>query len=469
MVKKAIKKSLLARHSLGVGGPKVETEGVKKTKIRVVGIGGGGGSIVSEIASKMKKATFVVANTDHQALKSSSKNTNRFQFGESLTGGLGTGMNVELAQTAAQNEKERIKKIFQRQDLAILVACLGGGVGSGAAPLFAKMAKNSGLITFGVFTLPFKFEGERKMEIAKVALQKLKPNLNALAILPNERIFQIIDKNTPLKEALSAINRNLAESLEGLIETIFQPGLINIDFADLKTILEGRGRLAYLNAIEVEGVKGQSEAMKRVLYSPLYPYTISGAKGLLFNISGEKKLSLAEVSQVSKMISEMVNPEAKIIFGLSSVSKDQNKIKIFLLATGCQTRIFSEKPKKRKLRKKPISKLPPPIPQAEKKPPKLPERKSEAKSEPETKIEKKIKAKPKKAKIKIMEKMEKSQGAQLEIEPKTDLSFPAEEVKVKVRKNALQLKKEAEEAEREFLEREKIWETPAFLRRKNKI
>ncbi|GAI51462.1 unnamed protein product, partial [marine sediment metagenome] len=232
--------------------PKAETETIKKTKIRVIGIGGGAGNIVSEIASKMKKASFVVANTDLQALRLASRKAQRFQFGKELTQGLGTGMSAELGEMAAQNEKEKIKKTLEGQDLCVIVACLGGGTASGATPIFAKISKNLGNLTLGIFTLPFKFEGEKKMEMARASLEKLKPKLNALSVIPNERIFQIIDKKTPIKIALSAINKSLAESLEGLIETIYQPGLINIDFADLKAILEGQGRLAYLNTVKVQ-------------------------------------------------------------------------------------------------------------------------------------------------------------------------------------------------------------------------
>ena len=198
------------------------------------------------------------------------------------------------------------------------------------------------------------------MEIARESLRKLKPDLNAIVVLPNERIFQAIDKDAPLKDALSAINKNLAEALEGLIEIIYLPGLINIDFADLKTILEGRGRLAFLNTAQVSESSGGTEAVKKALASPLYPYTVRGAKGILFNISGEKELSLSDVSQISKVLSEMVNPEAKIIFGISQSKKYQDKIKVSLLATGCSAKIFSEeggreaeKPKARKARRKP--------------------------------------------------------------------------------------------------------------------
>ncbi len=456
--------------------PKAETKTIKKTKIRVIGIGGGAGNIVSEIASKVKKASFVVANTDLQALRSASRKAQRFQFGKELTQGLGTGMSVELGEMAAQNEKEKIKKILEDQDLLIIVACLGGGTASGAAPIFAKVSKNLGNLTLGIFTLPFKFEGEKKMEIARSSLEKLKPRLNALSVIPNERIFQIIDKKTPLKIALSAINKSLAESLEGLIETIYQPGLINIDFADLKATLEGQGRLAYLNTVKVQK-KGDSvqEVIEKVLNNPLYPYSIRGAKGVLLNIAGERDLELSEVNQISKTISALVNKEAKIIFGISQNKKYSGIIKTTLLATGLSTKIFPGKPKKRKPKRRPKKK------KIEKAP--LPEKKPQPSKPRIRKIKKVKKAKSKRVKIKIQKESKEKGISQPEVEEKkadekvrlqpeapslggSESHLPA--MKEIHRKNALQIKKEAEEAEQDLLEKEKLWETPAFLRRQDK-
>src|SRR4030042_54733 len=172
---------------------------MKKTKIRVFGIGGGASSILSEIAPRVKKASFVAADTDRKALGKVSKGVIRFQFGENLTHGLGTGMNAETGKSAALAEKPRIKKLFEGQDLCVFMVCLGGGTGSGATSAFVKMAKNSGCLTFGIFTLPFNFEGEKKTIIAKESLNELKQKFHAFAVIPNERIFQIIQKDTPLR------------------------------------------------------------------------------------------------------------------------------------------------------------------------------------------------------------------------------------------------------------------------------
>ena len=420
-----------------------KVEQIKRTKIKVIGIGGGGGNIISEISSKISKAGFVVANTDTKSLKGCSRKVAKFQFGQSLTRGLGTGMNAELGREAALSEKERIKKLLEDQDLCILVASLGGGTGSGAVSTFARLSKNMGNLTFGIFTLPFKFEGEKKMEIAINALKEVKNHLNAIAIIPNEKVFQIINKDTPLKDALSVINKFLSESLGGLIETIYEPGLINIDFADFRTILEGRGRLAYLNTVEVQRKEGAMKDIAiRVLNSPLYPYTIRGAKGVLFNIAGERNLSLSDVNQISRAISELVNPEAKIIFGISQNKKYSNVIKIILLATGCGMKIGSSKKRKVK-RVKPVEKKPRTKPKEEKQ-----------------------NAAPKKKRIVRKKRIMKKRKP---VKPELSENQKEEAVNTdneKVRKNALQIRQEADELEKEMAEKEKAWEAPAFLRRK---
>lgn len=386
-------------------------EEIKKIKIKVIGIGGGGGNIVNELSQNIKKASFVVADTDIKALKKLGQSVEKFQFGQETTKGLGTGMDWEKGELAAKKEKERIKKILEGQDFVILISSLGGGVGSGASPIFAKISQNLGNLTYGIFTLPFSFEGEKKKLIAFEALKRLKTKLNTFTVLPNERIFQIIDKNTPLKNALSTINKILAQNLQGLIEVIYSPGIINIDFADLKTIFEGRGLLTYLNMAETGEEK---EKIERTLNFPLYPYNIEGAKNVLFNIFAPPTFSLNQVNQISRAIFEKVNKEAKIIFGISRLLKT-SQTKFLVVATGCRSeflnlmkvqspKIFQEKKKIKKNKKKRII-------------------------------------------IKTEEK---------ESKPKDTI----------VRKNALSLKEEIKKEEAEILNKEKIWETPAFLRKK---
>lgn len=406
--------------------PEEVAEKIKKIKIQLIGIGGGGGNIVSEIAQRTKaKISFIIADTDLKALSRFPRSIEKFHFGQTLTQGLGTGMNPEMGEIAARNEREEIKKILTGQDFVILVATLGGGIGSGAAPVFAQISKNLGNLTYGIFTLPFLFEGKRKKEIAQQALLKLRRKLNAFSILPNERIFQVIERNTPLKQALSTINKSLAESLRNLIEIIFRPALINIDFADLRTIFEGRGSLAYLNSTQIEKGNEQKE-IERILHSPFYSYSIEGAEGVLLNIAGQKDLSLVLVSQISKTISEKVDKEAKIIFGISRTEKKQGTI-VTLLATG-SSKILDEISRDR--RKKQLKEKPPGQKEKAQPPPSLAKKK--------TKREEKV---PKKDNV-------------------------SKETEIVVRKNGLQLKKEIEEEEDEMLAKEKFWEVPAFLRRK---
>lgn len=428
---------------------------VRQTKVRVIGIGGGGGSIISEIVSRIKKADFVAANTDLRALKAVRK-AKRFQFGQSLTQGLGTGMNIEVGEMAAQNEKDKIKKLFEDQDLCIIIASLGGGTGSGSTPFFAKISKNLPCLTYGIFTLPFKFEGDKKMDIAKESLEKIRPYLNAFSVIPNERIFQIIDKDTPLKDALSAINERLADNLEGLIEMIYSAGLINIDFADLRAVLSKRGRLAYLNAIEIDKIN-REEAIGKVISSPLYPYSIKGSRGILYNITGGKELQLSEVSQISKLISDSVNKNAKIIFGINQNQKHKDKIKITLLATGCAIKSI-KKPKIEKAKPKHKFKpKPQPKPQ--------PKHKSQSrpKPKPEPKAKPKVKSKPRPRPRPRFKPKPKPKAKPKPKPPSPTSILP---IDGKVRRNALQVKKVIEEEEKELIEREKIWETPAIFRRK---
>ncbi len=315
-----------------------------KARIKVIGIGGGGSSIVSEIALEIKKVGFVAADTDFQARKKTARGVKHFQFGKSITQGLGTGMNPELGEQAAESNKEKIKELLKETDFCILISCLGGGTGSGASPVFANILKNLGILTLGIFTLPFEFEGGKRAQIAKDSLEKLRQNLNALVIIPNQKIFQIIDRNTPLKEALSTINKALIENLEGLITLIYSSGLIRVDFADLKTILAGRGRLVYLNSAKTKGPNQIEELAKKVISCPLIPYTVQGAKGVLFNIDGGLNLNTEQVEQIGKILTSSINSQDRVASGITQNKKEG--IKITLLANGCKWEKWVEKTEK---------------------------------------------------------------------------------------------------------------------------
>lgn len=309
-------------------------ESLFKAKIKVIGIGGGGGSIVSEIGRSLEKATFVIADTDIRALKKKS-GIKYFWFGEELTHGLGTGVNVDLAKQAAESSKDKIGSFFKDQDIIIFVASLGGGLGSGATQVFAEVAKEFGGITLGIFTMPFKFEGKNKQRIAQNALKLLKQNLNVSLVIPNEKIFKVIDESTPITNAFSTVNKSLIGSLESLIDLIYNPGIINIDFADLRTILKGRGNSAFLNTIEESGKDRVEKICENIFKNPLLQNNGFNAEKILFNIVGSENLSMFEVEKISSHISNL-NPKAKIIFGISKDAKLKNKIKTTILMTGGQ-------------------------------------------------------------------------------------------------------------------------------------
>jgi cell division protein FtsZ len=310
----------------------------KKIRIKIVGIGGGGGNIVSELSKKLKdfssqKVDFVAANTDLQALNSLSKNIKTFPFGQKLTRGLGTGRDVGLGERAARDDSERIKNIFMEdRDLYIVISSLGGGTGTGSAPVFAKAANDLGSSVLGIFTLPFVFEGKKKMDAASAALEEMKENLNAYMVLPNEKIFNLAKEEVSFTESLNLLNNHLATSLEGLLRTIYSPGLINIDWADIKTILEGKKKIAYLNVAKGKVNQNLEEFVKSILKNPILDSQFANADNVLFNVEGSKDLSLQTLAQISEKIGEL-SPNAKIIFGLIQNPKMKSEIKVTILAT----------------------------------------------------------------------------------------------------------------------------------------
>lgn len=301
-----------------------------KVKMRVVGIGGGGASIVSELATSLKGVSFLVADTDEKVLKKVKKGIRTFQFGQRHTGGMGTGMNPELAKKAALEEKEKIARALNSQDLVILIGSLGGGVASGAGPVFANQCLEQKNVSIGIFTLPFAFEGEKKMKIAKKALLELQECLSGVIIVPNEKIFHLVDKKTPLKKSLSALNKAFADWLNDLIAVISKPGLINIDFADLKTILSAKGKALFFGQGAASGPTRAEEVVKNIFQNPFAEGEPKRVRRILFNIAGGKDLGLKEVETISNQIAKL-NPKAKIIFGISEEPASQGKVKITLL------------------------------------------------------------------------------------------------------------------------------------------
>lgn len=399
---------------------------IKNTKIKVIGIGGGGSAIVGQLAKKIKKVTFLAANTDVQALRKLPHKVYKFKFGQDLTHGLGTGMDPELGKSAAEKEKQRIKRILKGQDLCIFIASLGGGTGSGATPVFASVSHELGNINLGIFTLPFKFEGEKRVQIAKEALAKLKQHLNAFLVIQNQRIFKVIDKKTSLEKAFFTLNKILADNLASLVNLIYEPGLINIDFADFKTMLDEIGEKFYFNTAEAKGPDRVDTVIKKILSPVLFDFNIKTAKKILFNITAGDDLKMKEVEQISNTFSNL-NPYAKIIFGVSLLpSSKSSTLKVTLLVVGDS--------KKKKIKSK--------LAQEEKKP--------EIK-----KKEKKEEIKEKKVRIKVKRQKKK----------KTKKKTKKQTKKQKKRLSALEIKKALQEEERKMLAEQEKWEIPAFLRR----
>ncbi len=415
---------------------KSDLDSARRIKMRIIGVGGGAGNIISEVSYGVQKVDFIAANTDTQALKGVSKKVRAFAFGQEFTHGLGAGMDASVGEAAAKAEKERIKKLFEGQDFCVLVASLGGGTGSGAAPVFAEAARESKCMTIGIFTMPFRFEGDKRRQIADAALERLKPLLNSYIVIPNDKIFEVIDKSTPLPAALSVVNKRLADSLEGLIETIYLPGLINVDFADLKSVLDGRGRLGYLNSVQASGENKAQEGSEAVLSSALGEYGIEGADRILFNITSDRTLRMQEVDEISRAIGSN-NPRARIIFGISFRPDFKSKLRITLLAIGCKEgKVEKEAPKRKKPKKRKVVKEPE-------------EKKEEA---PAPKKENVIKKAPKPKKKKVR---------------KPSTASSVKQAPVMVRKNALDLKKEVDEELKSMEEEEKKWDIPSFLRNRS--
>lgn len=385
-----------------------------RTKVRVIGIGGGGGNIIAEIAPRVSRADFVAANTDIQALKQLPRRIKKMGFGQVATRGLGCGMDADLGERAAREEKEKVKKLVQGQDVCIIVACLGGGTGSGAAPVFCQAARESHALTIGVFTTPFGFEGKKRELLASQALEKLQPLVNAYIIIPNEKIFQVVDKETPLQDALSALNKRLAEAVGGLIETMHSPGIINIDFADVKTMLEGKGKLSYLHSVMASGASRSSQALALALSNPLSSYGIQGSERILFNIVSDRGLKMQEVAEISSAIGN-ASPKAKIIFGVAMRPDLKEKIRITVLAVGCKENLPLPRKSNEGEKRERVAR---------------PERKS-AKS---------------KKKIKVIAKTQPDEEQML------------------VRRNALDLKNATDKEVQELEEQERRWDAPAFLR-----
>jgi len=314
--------------------PKVNPEIETFARIKVMGVGGGGNNALDHmVSSKIKGVEFIAVNTDtqdlHQALAKK-----KLHIGKNLTKGLGSGMDPEIGQKSAEETKAEIQEAVKGADMLFIAAGMGGGTGSGAAPVIARIAKEEGVLTVGVVTKPFSFEGERRRRIAIEALEKLEKEVDALIVIPNDRLLSATDENTSFREAFKMSDDVLKQAVEGISELITTPGIINIDYADIKAVMSNAGS-AFMGIGRASGKDRAEAAASQAINSPLLDIEVSGAKGVLFSISGGDDLTMNEVNIIAERITQNIDTNARVTFGtIRDLGLKKGEIKITVIATG---------------------------------------------------------------------------------------------------------------------------------------
>ncbi len=311
-------------------------------QIKVIGVGGGGNNAVNRmIEAGLKGVEFITVNTDKQALFLSQANM-KIQIGEKLTKGLGAGANPEIGQKAAEESREEIAQALKGADMVFVTAGMGGGTGTGAAPVVAAIAKEIGALTVGVVTKPFTFEGKRRSQHAEKGIENLKENVDTLVTIPNDRLLQVIEKKTSIMEAFRMADDILRQGVQGISDLIAVPGLVNLDFADVKTIMLDTG-IAHMGIGRASGENRSEEAAKQAIQSPLLETSIEGARGVLLNITGGADLGLFEVNAAAELVQKSADPDANIIFGAVIDEKLGDEIFITVIATGFEKGIVPKR------------------------------------------------------------------------------------------------------------------------------
>ena len=301
--------------------------------IKVVGVGGAGNNAVNRmIESGIKNVEFISVNTDRQALQLSKANS-KIQIGEKLTRGLGAGANPDIGAQAAEESKSELEEILKGADMVFVTAGMGGGTGTGAAPVVAETAKGMGILTIGVVTKPFTFEGKKRLAQAERGIESLKGKVDTLVVIPNDKLLQVIDRKTSILEAFKMADDVLRQGVQGISDLIAVPGLINLDFADVKTIMLDRG-MAHMGIGRASGENRAEDAAKQAIQSPLLETSIEGARGVIINITGGSNLGLHEVNTAAELVQRSVDPEANIIFGAVIDESLDEDIVITVIATG---------------------------------------------------------------------------------------------------------------------------------------
>lgn len=324
--------------------PQIKPEIEAFARIKVLGVGGSGKNAVNHmINSGVRGVEFIAVNTDAQDLHHSLAKR-KIHIGKNLTKGLGTGMNPELGKRAAEETKDELQEAIKGADMVFLACGMGGGTASGAAPVIAKIARELGILTIAVVTKPFAFEGNQRNKIAEYAIEELKKNVDAIIIVPNDRLMAMVTKDTTAKSAFAICDDILRQAVEGISDLITTPGTINTDFADIRAIIENAGS-ALMGIGRATGAKRAEEAAKQAINSPLLEVSINGARGVLFSIAGGNDLTLFEIQEAAKIITESIDPNAKVIFGTIYTNKlRKNEIQITVIASG-----FSDSQNKKSL------------------------------------------------------------------------------------------------------------------------
>lgn len=302
-------------------------------KIKVLGVGGGGNSAVNRmVTAKLKGIDFVAINTDAQALHHCQAPF-KIHIGKNTTRGLGAGMDPELGQKSAEESREELAEVVKETDMVFITCGLGGGTGTGAAPVIADIARDAGALTIGVVTKPFSFEGEQRKSIAESGFRELSDRVDSIITIPNDRLLQIVDKKTSLLEAFNVVDDVLRQGVQGISDIITVPGLINVDFADVKAIMENTGS-ALMGIGEGSGENRAIAAAKAAIDSPLLELSVDGARGILFTVTGGPDLGMYEVNEAAKVITESADPNAKVIFGSVIDESLEDTIRVTVIATG---------------------------------------------------------------------------------------------------------------------------------------
>ncbi len=322
--------------------PEIKPEIETSAKIKVVGVGGSGGSAVNRmIQAKIRGVEFIVMNTDVQALHASMA-SKKIQLGKTVSRGLGAGMNPEVGARAAEESADEIREALKGADMVFITSGMGGGTGSGAAPKVAEIAREQGILTVAVVTRPFQFEGYQRKAIADDAHEKLNQHVDTIITIPNDRILQIIDRKTSIMDAFEIVDDVLRQGVQGISDIISVPGLINVDFADARSIMENRGA-ALMGIGKGSGENRAADAAKAAIASPLLEVSIDGAKGILFTVTGGSNLGMYEVTEAAKVITESADPQARIIFGAILDESLKDEVKVTVMATGFEDRVMQHR------------------------------------------------------------------------------------------------------------------------------